>query len=315
MDNGLTFVRSSYPENEDLNIQRFVEECQKQSINYEVIHWMDLIKGDLPKFKKVYLKAGRNRYYHIHEEYSKKLEELQYQIFPSAQTIHQARKDREVIRMLNSSDLSVYLPPTFISSDYDEINDYINKKQTITQTNHQLIDHPTNQSMGQLPYIVLKSNVGSRGRSVYFIHDILELDKVWSNLGEWEFPLICQEFITNNNFDIRTTILEGEVISQIIRYNPQDYLHNLAIGGMILSVQEAIAKGIGLDRSDIELIKNVSLQIGKEFGYYHYATDFMFDINGNLYWLENNISFDFFRTEKHLNLNIANKIIQWVLSH
>ncbi len=258
------------------------------------------MNGIFPTSRLVHVRAGRNKYVHVHETESLKLEKNGYKVYPSSKEIRYSRKENE-LQVINSSNIKdLFVPRTIIANSAEELMKiYANKLNFFEEK--------------KIP-LVIKSSKSSMGKRIWLVRSTAELKTIFNEIESWDYPILCQEYIENKHLDVRTLVLEGRVITQFIRYNPTSFKSNLAMGGIALSPEKALSMGLVKSRSTLEKIKSLTLQIGELLGYTHYASDFLLDLDETPWWIENNISFGFHRTEEQLNINIAKEIALWLIS-
>ena len=132
-------------------------------------------------------------------------------------------------------------------------------------------------------------------------------DKICETLdGRTSF--LIQEYIPSCNFELRTIIIGDMDAIQYFRYNPEG-LHNLSRGSTTLSIADAPRN---ISRELLDKSINLARKIKQITGLDLIAVDILIDEDGRYFLNEWNPFFFFFCT-RHLGLNIASKITDFLV--
>jgi len=157
---------------------------------------------------------------------------------------------------------------------------------------------------------VFKPIIGGLGQGVELIKEdeISKLGKLIEKYG----IVYLQEFIPNMDYDIRTIFIGDDFTAQYIRYNKKDFRNNLHCGGVGKSIEEMEE----IDPNVREYCKK-----SEELVYYlkalmnfdMFAIDTIPSSNGSLYFLEINPFFGFKGAETTNNVDVAKKIVEYIM--
>ncbi len=155
------------------------------------------------------------------------------------------------------------------------------------------------QNSLQFP-IIVKPAKGSQGRGILKITDRSEL----VSLTDSQYPFLAQEFLTAGQ-DIRVIVIGNQVIGAMLRSAPEgQYLTNYSTGG---SVQN-------FDISQHPQVADLAIKAAKLFHCEYVGIDFMQDNQGQWRILELNRACEFEGFEKSTQINVAQKLIKYLLS-
>ncbi len=151
-----------------------------------------------------------------------------------------------------------------------------------------------------LPAIV-KKRISSRGKEIYLLDSAKEVEEFARerNLSDYFF----EEYM-NVKKDIRIIVINGNVIGAVERRR------RIKISGNYRSIGVKVVKGYNPQEEMIEKAILVSRIIKSDFC----GIDFAIDEKKRLYLLECNISPQFVSFERILNLNVAEKLIDFILT-
>lgn len=146
--------------------------------------------------------------------------------------------------------------------------------------------------------LVAKGTVSSRGRSVFKVNNIEELKKIYEEVGP---KLILQKYIPIS-YDYRVFIVGDEVLGVMKRFNSdENFLTNISAGGRA----EASELPIEVLQMCIEAKKLKKTEIA--------GVD-VIEYKGTYFILEINTSPQFQGLETATEVNVAAKIVEYVLS-
>lgn len=153
------------------------------------------------------------------------------------------------------------------------------------------------------PFIV-KSKLGSHGDSVYKITCKEDLEKVL--LRHKADDLLCQEF-QNSGFDLRVIVIGGRVLG-IMKRTPKDgeFLSNYSQGGSVEQLK--------IKNEELIIINNIATKTAEHFKLDYVGVDLMMGNDGEWKVLEVNRACQFKGFEQATAVNIASKVVQFLLN-
>ncbi|MHA1356977.1 MAG: ATP-grasp domain-containing protein [Candidatus Helarchaeota archaeon] len=152
--------------------------------------------------------------------------------------------------------------------------------------------------------LIFKPISGSQGIGI----EIIERENRLKELMDLYHVLFLQNIIPDRGYDIRTLVIDGQVISQYARYNPNTTIKNLHCGAVPKSLND-------LKEFDPKIMdfavksQEISRKIGKIAGLDIFGVDTLPSKDGKIYLIEWNSIPGFRGAEEIKNLNIAKKII------
>ena len=154
--------------------------------------------------------------------------------------------------------------------------------------------------------LIIKENTGSCGLQVYKIDNEIELvEKLAVGYGLRTIKShIFQRYLTGGQ-DLRVIVLEGKVLGAMKRIAKKgSYLTNFSQGGFVESY----------DVSKDKTACDIAIAVAKLFELDYCGVDLMKDKDGNWIVLEVNRACQFQGFEKATGINVAGKIIEFLLN-
>jgi len=215
----------------------------------------------------------------IIEEFERK----NVRVYPSSDSLRKCDKFSTYSTILTSNS-EIKVPKTILTSDF-------NQALTFLKDHHDVISKPL---------------IGGGGKDIYKL-DVNKLALMKEIMHKNGFILL-QEYIPNENYDIRTIVIGEKTIAQYARVNYADFRHNLKVGGKAISAEEFTSTN---PNAHIFFNKaaSLSIQLKEIFGLSIFATDFLPSSNGELFFLEVNPFFGF----KGTQINVAMEIINYIV--
>ncbi|MAG50125.1 hypothetical protein CL621_00610 [archaeon] len=148
--------------------------------------------------------------------------------------------------------------------------------------------------------IIIKKRISSRGKNIFVIDTKKELEKFLSEYDISDY--IIEEFLDVEK-DIRIILVNNKIVETVERKTRfKENGNYTGIGVKILNKYEPS-----------EEIKKKAILVSKIIGSDFCGIDFIMDKNENNYLLECNISPQFVSSERILDVNIAEKVINFIL--
>jgi len=160
--------------------------------------------------------------------------------------------------------------------------------------------------LGGFP-LILKTTSGSKGIGVIKIDSFSSLISVLDYLKEKNVRYILREFIDVGipAYTYRAIVIGNEVVFTYknMSSNTEDFRSNT-------DQRQRDRKQIDLDPDTAAIMVNTVNSIGFELG----AVDYLIDQEDNIKILEVNFPFNFIPVVKHLNFNVNDKMIEYLLN-
>lgn len=155
-------------------------------------------------------------------------------------------------------------------------------------------------SEAEFPFVA-KAKLGSHGSHVFKITNKEDLERVLARYQQND--LLFQEFQTSG-FDVRAIVIDSKVLG-IMKRTPRSgqFLSNYSQGGLV-------EKYIG---SDEATIKEIAIRVALQFKLGFAGVDLMKGNDGEWKVLEVNRACQFRGFEKAIGINVASKIIKYLL--
>lgn len=153
---------------------------------------------------------------------------------------------------------------------------------------------------GITPPMIVKSFFGSQGKKVFKVEAKEEVEKILVDYLPGN--LLVQPFLKTGE-DIRVIVLGGQAVGAMKRIAQKgEFLTNYSVGGAV--------ENFPLTKETKQLAEAAS----KAFVLDYVGVDLMPDVKGNWYLLEVNRAAQFEGFEKSTGINLAQKVIKWMLA-
>ena len=285
--NGLIIVNQEIGHN-FYKILRFKEEFAKKKIELEVF----TNNGTLAMIENGELKINLPKadfvFYLDKDIYlARELEKAGYRLFNKADFIKLC--DDKMLTKIKRSNLGIQMPKTFASPlVYSKLKS--SNLEFLSKISHEL-GYP----------MVVKKIYGSLGEGVYLVNNYRELKSLYKKI--YRNPLVFQEFISSSfGRSVRVMVVNEKVIGGFERCNSKDFRSNF-----------------GTTASGTTLIDNkeffdVAGKIAKELKIEYAGFDFLYGDHGEPILCEINSNAFFQEFEKVTQINVAEKVVDMVLS-
>ena len=149
--------------------------------------------------------------------------------------------------------------------------------------------------------MIIKENKGSFGEQVYLVNDFREaIDRI-TEIGHSEF--VMQEYVkSSKGRDIRINVVGDKVVTAMERFNFNDFRANVTNGGSM--------KRCEITKDQEEMAIKACKAIGLDFG----GVDLLFDENNQPVMCEINSNAHFKNIYDCTGVNVAEHIIDYILS-
>lgn len=157
------------------------------------------------------------------------------------------------------------------------------------------------QVEGSLGYpMIIKENKGSFGEQVYKVEDYYEAVEQIKKIGGCDF--IMQEYIeSSKGQDVRIHVVGNEIVTAMKRVNKNDFRANITNGGSMEKYQPT--------KEQCEMALKVCEKLGLDFA----GVDIMFGKNREPVLCEVNSNAHFKNIYDCTGVNVAEKIIDYIL--
>ncbi len=271
--------------------KRLMEELEKKKIDFKWIQWKDIVLPLKEVPELCVLRGSIDLETHFIIPYTvtiiEEFERMGCITVPPSRMITKCDKASTYLLWRKYLKNVIKMPETMITINMDEGIKFLKSKKLV----------------------VFKPIVGGLGKGVELLkgNEVEKLEKLKEKHG----IIHLQEFIPNKNYDIRTIFIGNEFTTQYLRFNEQDFRHNIHCGGVGKTIEE-------MDEIDPN-IKDFCKK-SEELAYYikavmkfdMFALDTMPSKDGDLYFLEINPFFGFKGAEQTNSVNVAKHFVEYI---
>ncbi|MHA1752390.1 MAG: ATP-grasp domain-containing protein [Candidatus Helarchaeota archaeon] len=270
--------------------RRLIDEFTKRGIKFVQYNWDELVLPleKIPKFCLLRYSRGMMEKLSIVYVLSilEELDRKGVMLSPSLSGIY--REDKVSMYLLWREYLAndIKMPDTIITKNIKEGKKFLDKKGSI----------------------LFKPIIGGLGKNIIKISNEEHLEEIYNKFQ----VLYLQEYIENQGYDIRTIIVGDDIIAKYVRYNPNDFRHNIHSGGVGKRFEEISEMDPNIWKYD-KIIDKIIIKLNKITSLDLVGIDLLPSNSGDLYLLEWNSTFGFAGAESTLGINIAEKIVKHLI--